>query len=36
MWVMTVWLKLECVIDKIKIKMKLIKYTTNHTETAFE
>ena len=36
MWVMIFWLKLECVIDKIKIKMKLIKYTTNNTETAFE
>ena len=37
MWVIIFWLKPECVIEKVKLlKVKLIKYSAYHTETAFE
>ena len=40
MWVIIFWLKPECAIEKIKIKVKLYrkgqKYKTYYTETAFE
>ena len=36
MWLIIFWLKLECVIEKIKsLKVKLTKYKKYRTETAF-
>ena len=34
MWVIVFWLMSECVIEKVKIKVN--KYKTYHTEIAFE
>ena len=34
MWVIVFWLMQECVIEKVKIKVN--KYKTYHTEIAFE
>ena len=36
MWVNIFWLKPQCLIEKIKIKVKLFKYKTYHIETTFE
>ena len=36
MFVIIFWLKAECFNEKIKIKVKLCKYKTYHTETTSE